>query len=205
MKKGSAELWEPNPAFQAMQILLPFWQAFLNLLFAKPMVCTRVAFHENDRNHENNETTEDNSDSYKQGVECWIGGNHGNHRKDENHGNPGCKPRGLDTLPWSCREQAEKCQPEAFLTEVSIFELPCGHGHPRLSGSHRSTHIASDSRMVSEYCSGCVSRVGLSTTIGPIRITPLISQQLSGVTEVKFIMPMNSLRIFWCNRWCAPS
>ena len=47
------------------------------------MVCVRVAFHEND---------EDNSDSYEQGVECWIRGNHGNHENDD-HGNPGCKPR----------------------------------------------------------------------------------------------------------------
>ena len=56
------------------------------------MVCARVAFHENDGNHENDENDEDNSDSYKQGVECWIRGNHGNHENDENHGNPGCKP-----------------------------------------------------------------------------------------------------------------
>ena len=64
---------------------------FLNLWFAKPMVCVRVAFHENDRNHENDEN-DDNSDSYKQGVECWIRGNHGGNREnDENHGNPGCK------------------------------------------------------------------------------------------------------------------
>ena len=55
------------------------------------MVCVRVVFHENDGNHDEND--EDNSDSYKQGVECWIRGNHGNHENDENHGNPGCKPR----------------------------------------------------------------------------------------------------------------
>ena len=57
------------------------------------MVCVRVAFHENDGNHENDENDEDNSDCYKQGVECWIRGNHGNHENDENHGNPGCKPQ----------------------------------------------------------------------------------------------------------------
>ena len=57
------------------------------------MVCVRVAFHENDGNRENDENDEDNSDSYKQGVECWIGGNHGDHENDENHENPGCKPR----------------------------------------------------------------------------------------------------------------
>ena len=54
------------------------------------MVCVRVAFHENDGNHENDE---DDSDSYKQGVERWIRGNHGIHDNDENHGNAGCKPR----------------------------------------------------------------------------------------------------------------
>ena len=68
-------------------------RVFLNLWFGKPMVCVRVAFHESDGNHENDEYDEDNSDSYKQGVECWIRGNHGNHGNDENHGNPECKPR----------------------------------------------------------------------------------------------------------------
>ena len=68
-------------------------RAFLNLWFARPMVCVRVAFHENDGNHENDDNDKDNSDSYKRGVECWISGNHGNHGNDENHGNPRCKPR----------------------------------------------------------------------------------------------------------------
>ena len=45
---------------------------------SKPMVCMPVAFHENDGNHENDE---DNSDSHKQGVECWIHGNRGKHGK----------------------------------------------------------------------------------------------------------------------------
>ena len=53
----------------------------------------RVAFHENDGKHENDENDEGDSDSYKQGVECWVRGNHENHENDENHGNPGCKPR----------------------------------------------------------------------------------------------------------------
>ena len=55
-------------------------------------ILTMVAFHENDGNHENDEDDKDNSDSYKQGVECWIRGNHRNNENDENHGNPGCKP-----------------------------------------------------------------------------------------------------------------
>ena len=55
------------------------------------MVCMRVAFHEIDVNHENDE---DDEDSYKQRVECWISGNHGNHGNDENHGNSGCKTTG---------------------------------------------------------------------------------------------------------------
>ena len=62
------------------------------------MVCMWVAFHENDGNHENDENDEHNSDSYKQGVECWISGNYGNHGNDENHGNPGCKPRVPQTM-----------------------------------------------------------------------------------------------------------
>ena len=52
-------------------------RAFLNLCFAKPMVCMRFAFKENDGNHNNDENDEDNSDSYNQGVERWIRGNHG--------------------------------------------------------------------------------------------------------------------------------
>ena len=36
------------------------------------MVCMRVAFHENDGNHHDDENDKDNSDSYKQGVKCWI-------------------------------------------------------------------------------------------------------------------------------------
>ena len=72
--------------------LLPTpFRVFLNLWFAKPMVCVRVAFHKNDGNHEDDGNDNDNSDSYKQGVECWIHGNHGNHDNYENHGNPGCK------------------------------------------------------------------------------------------------------------------
>ena len=38
-------------------------RVFLNLWFGKPMVCVRVAFHENDGNHENDENDEDNADS----------------------------------------------------------------------------------------------------------------------------------------------
>ena len=74
-----------------------FFRAFLNLWLAKPMVCMRVAFHENEGNHENDENNANDEDSYKQGVECWIRGNHGNHENDENHGNPGCKPRDPQT------------------------------------------------------------------------------------------------------------
>ena len=51
------------------------------------MVCMRVAFHENDRNHDEND--KDNSDNYKQGVECWISGDHGNHGNDEKTRNQG--------------------------------------------------------------------------------------------------------------------
>ena len=40
------------------------------------------------------------------------------------------------------------------------------------------------------------------SAIGPSRITQLIPQEFSGVTEVKFITPIHSLRIFWCKRSC---
>ena len=40
-------------------------------------------------------------------------------------------------------------------------------------------------------------------TIGPSRITLLIPQEFSGVTEVKCITPISFLRIFWCKRWCG--
>ena len=61
-------------------------RAFINLWFGKRMVCLQVTFHENDGNHKTDENDEDTSDSYQQGVECRINGNHGNHGNDENHG-----------------------------------------------------------------------------------------------------------------------
>ena len=51
------------------------------------------------------------------------------------------------------------------------------------------------------FCRCIFSRVrGILITIGPSRITQLIPQEFSGVAEVKFITPINSLRIFWCKR-----
>ena len=35
-------------------------------------------------------TTNTTQTTINRGVDCWIGGNHGNHRKDENHQNLGC-------------------------------------------------------------------------------------------------------------------
>ena len=64
----------------------------------------RVDFHENDGNHENDD---DNSDSYKQGVECWISKNHRNHGNEKNHGNPGAKPRIPHTAGLEMPEQEE--------------------------------------------------------------------------------------------------
>ena len=58
-------------------------------MLCQTYVCMRVAFNKKDGNHENDE---DDSDSYKQGVESSISGKHGNRGKGENHGNPGCKP-----------------------------------------------------------------------------------------------------------------
>ena len=75
------------------------FRAFLDVWFAKAMVCMWVAFHKNDGNHENDE---DNSESYKQGIECWISENQGNHGNKESHEDPECKPQvhqitGLET------------------------------------------------------------------------------------------------------------
>ena len=46
----------------------PDFRAFLSLWFAKPMVCMRVAFHENDGNRENDE---DNSLRQLQ-TRSWV-------------------------------------------------------------------------------------------------------------------------------------
>ena len=49
-------------------------RVFLNLWFAKRMVCMRVNFHDNAGKHENDENEEDKLENYKQGVEwtkCW--------------------------------------------------------------------------------------------------------------------------------------
>ena len=106
------------------------------------MVWVRVAFH--DGNHENDDNDEDNSDSYKQGVECWIRGNHGSHENDENHENPGCKPRvpqttGLeipdsespgdtrkDVGVFSVFEKVANFEPQAR-PAISAMLLRCGH------------------------------------------------------------------------------
>ena len=44
-------------------------------------------------------------------------------------------------------------------------------------------------------------------TVRPSRITRENSQEeeFAGVTREKFIIPINSLRIFWSNRWCNRS
>ena len=104
---------------------LHFARVFLNLWFAKPMVCVRVAFHENDGNHENDENDEDNSDNPQQGVECWIRGNHGNHENDENHENPGCKPRVPQTTGLEIPDlpQEKDAYPEALLRLFSGHSL----------------------------------------------------------------------------------
>ena len=64
---SGTSVWRPQSRYTVSRVD----RVFLNLWFAKPMVCLRVAFHENDGNHENNENDEHNSDSYNQGVECW--------------------------------------------------------------------------------------------------------------------------------------
>ena len=43
----------------------------------------------------------------------------------------------------------------------------------------------------------------MAITIGPSRITQLIPQEFSGVTEVEYITLINFLRIFWRKRLCT--
>ena len=74
------------------------------------------------------ENDEDNSDSYKQGVECWIRGNHGNHENDENHENPGCKPRvpqptGLEIPEFYVNGNKPWRRYSALIKEIHAFLL----------------------------------------------------------------------------------
>ena len=94
---------------------------------SKPRVCLRVAFHENDGNHENDENDEDGLDSYKQGADCWVNGNHGNHANHENHRNAVCKPRvpqttGLEEI-CDCRGplRSQPYSPEIAIANRSEF------------------------------------------------------------------------------------
>ena len=123
------------------------FRAFLNLWFGKPMVCVRVACRENDGNHENDEIDEDNSDSYKQGVECWIRGNHGNHENYENHGNPGRKPRVPQTTGLEIPDNLSKDKAGAKFLFAHLFykliPVRCGIECILPPSAHlRSTHAA---------------------------------------------------------------
>ena len=106
------------------------------------MVGVRVAFHENDGNHENDENNEDNSESYKQGVECWIRRNHGNHENDENHGNPGCKPRVPQTTGLEIPENNSKTSPPKSRILTGIFAIQSSVRLETLVGVQSSTHFS---------------------------------------------------------------
>ena len=87
-------------------------------------------FTKNNGNHENDE---DNSDKYKQGVECWISGNHGNHGNDKDHGNPGCKPQVPQTTGYKTALLFPLDSRQRFLIDKGI--LTSGTGViPRESG-----------------------------------------------------------------------
>ena len=66
---------------------------------------------------------------------------------------------------------------------------------------------------MSQSVARCCKISSIVVTIGPSRIITTIPQEFSGVTEVRFIMPIDSLRWFWCTdgviftkrdktRWC---
>ena len=66
--------------------------------------------HETYGNHKNDENAKRGRTSTNKSlrVECWISGDHANHRNDENYGNLGCKPRvpqttGLQKNVRTCR------------------------------------------------------------------------------------------------------
>ena len=52
---------------------LPPLRAFLNLWFAKPIVCMRVAFHENDGNHKMTKTTKTTQTATKKELSVGFG------------------------------------------------------------------------------------------------------------------------------------
>ena len=95
----------------------------------------RVAFRENDTNHENDINNKDNSGSYKQGVEWWTGGHHKNHRNDENYRNPERKSRVPQTtgveIPENqgrsrMHQKGVRCQMmEAFLDPTEAATTDC--------------------------------------------------------------------------------
>ena len=85
---------------------------------------------------------EDNSDSYKGGVECWIRNNHANHGNDDNHGNPGWKPgvpqtMGLE-MPEIWDHQKKICSDFLLFSDLFRFACPVflrnARGWPVLNG-----------------------------------------------------------------------
>ena len=70
------------------------------------MACMRVAFHENDRNDEND------SDSYKQGVEYWITGIMENTEMMKTTGGAN---------PWKCKS----CFSNRALVKTIVEALKC--------------------------------------------------------------------------------
>ena len=79
------------------------------------MVCMRVAFQENDGNHGNDENNKDNSDSYNQGTECWIRGNH--------HANDTCARTPCTPIQGSTRVVFLKSPSEPPCRQLNSFSF----------------------------------------------------------------------------------
>ena len=63
----------PSPNVDHFCISLPVNdRVFLNPCFGKPMVCVRVAFRENDGNHENDENAEDTQTATNKGLSAGL-------------------------------------------------------------------------------------------------------------------------------------
>ena len=70
-----------------------FSRVFLNLWFAKPMVCLWVAFHENNGNHETTKTMKTTRTATNKELGAGFAKVTYTTKYGENHGKLGCKPR----------------------------------------------------------------------------------------------------------------
>ena len=96
---------------------------------SKPMVCQTYGLHagrlsRNEGNQENIKNNEDNSDSCKQGVECWISGNHGTTEMMRTTGIRGANHRFPNNGFRNIRNTSFNGQTLPGIVEVSLIVFP---------------------------------------------------------------------------------